>query len=231
MECFKNILATSVIVLLSTISIAQMTQGKIVYERRTNLKKTIGDNPRFGKMINDDNKIRKENFELLFNDSTSVFRYIEEEEEEEGGMMKYFTQRNTLYQNLPDNEFLLVANMFGQDVYLSDSTAQRSWAVTDSKRKFAGYMCRKAVWEMNDSTRFYAWFSPDIVPSMGPEGFSGLPGAILGLATENGAIVYFASEVIEQEIPQELTVYDTNKKDVYTKKELTAVLLKVWVNT
>ena len=227
MECIKKIVAVSVFVLLSAVSIAQITSGKIVYERRTNLKKTVGDNPRFGKMINEKNKIRKENFELLFNDSTSVFRYIEDEDEEEAqGMMKYFTQRNTLYQDLIENEFLLIMNSFGEEMFLQDSISHREWRVTDNKRKFAGYNCRKAIWQMNDSTRIYAWFSPDIVPTMGPEGFSGLPGTILGLATENGSIVYFASSVEEMAVSSELTHYDTGKKDVYTKAELKAKLIE-----
>lgn len=232
MGCIKNILATAVLVLLSTLSIAQITQGKIVYERRTNLKKTMGDNPRMKDFINDDNKIRKENFELLFNDSTSVFRYIEDDEVEANGMMKYLTQRNTLYQDLGKNEFLLIMSSFGEEMYLRDSISHREWQITENKRLFAGYNCRQAIWQMNDSTRIYAWFSPDIVPSMGPEGFSGLPGAILGLATENGAIVYFASSVEEKKISSEITHIDTTKKDIYTKKALKVKLtesMSKWV--
>jgi GLPGLI family protein len=86
-------------------------------------------------------------------------------------------------------------------------------------------MCRKAVWEMNDSTRIYAWFSPNIVPSVGPEGFYGLPGAILGLATENGAIVYFATEIKEVSVEASKLDYSSYKKDVYTKDELISTLV------
>jgi GLPGLI family protein len=55
------------------------------------------------------------------------------------------------------------------------------------------YECIKAIWQKNDSTRIYAWFSPMISASIGPEGISGLPGAILGLAREDGSVVYFAN--------------------------------------
>lgn len=226
MECFKKIAGTLAFVLLSTVSIAQLTQGSITFERRTNLKKTVGDNPRVSRFLNDDNKIRKENFELKFNQTSSVFKHIENEDEEDIGMMKYFTQRNTVYQDLDNNGFMVILNSWGQPMYLQDSISIRLWKVTESKRKFAGYMCYKSIWEMNDSTRIYAWFCPDIVPSVGPEGFSGLPGAILGLATEDGGVVYYATEVKEMEVTAETTDFTEYMDETYTKEELKEILLK-----
>ncbi len=226
MECFKKIAGTLAFVLLSTVSIAQLTQGSITFERRTNLKKTVGDNPRVSRFLNDDNKIRKENFELKFNQTSSVFKHIENEDEEDIGMMKYFTQRNTVYQDLDNNGFMVILNSWGQPMYLQDSMSIRLWKVTESKRKFAGYMCYKSIWEMNDSTRIYAWFCPDIVPSVGPEGFSGLPGAILGLATEDGGVVYYATEVKEMEVTAETTDFTEYMDETYTKEELKEILLK-----
>ena len=86
-------------------------------------------------------------------------------------------------------------DMMGREMVIQDSMTTRQWKITEKKRKLGGYLCRRAIWEMNDSTRIYAWFSVDVVPSIGPEGFAGLPGAILGLATEDGGIIYFAKEV------------------------------------
>ena len=226
MECFKRILATAIIALLTTASIAQMTSGKIIFERRTNLKKTVGDNPRIKDYITDENKIRKENFELSFNENSSVFSYIEEDEvADEPGFMKMLTHRNKIYQNLEEKEFFMVMNSWGQEMLLKDSLSQRTWIITESKRKFAGHMCRKAVWNMNDSTRIYAWFSPDIVPSVGPEGFYGLPGAILGLATEDGSVVYLATEIKEEAVEVSKMDYSQYKKDIYTKGELISTLV------
>ena len=226
MECFKKIAGSLAFVLLSTVSIAQLTQGSITFERRTNLKKTVGDNPRVSRFLNDDNKIRKENFELKFNETSSVFKHIENEDEEDIGMMKYFTKRNTVDQDLDNNGFMVILNSWGQPMYLQDSMSIRLWKVTESKRKFAGYMCYKSIWEMNDSTRIYAWFCPDIVPSVGPEGFSGLPGAILGLATEDGGVVYYATEVKEMEVTAETTDFTEYMDETYTKEELKEILLK-----
>ena len=79
--------------------------------------------------------------------------------------------------------------------------------MTSSKRKIAGYECRRVIWKKNDSTRIHAWYSQELVPAVGPESFGGLPGTILGLATEDGGVVYFAKSVevgvkdIESHIP------------------------------
>jgi len=221
----KKTVLTFAALFITATTFAQVTQGRIVFERRTNLKKTIGDNPRVKEMINDNNKIRKENFELLFNESGSVFKYIESDVVEEG-FMKYFTQRNLVYQNLDAREKLIVMDLWGSPTQLLDTMQKRQWKITDSKRSFDGYMCTRAIWEMNDSTRIYAWFSPDIVPSVGPEGFNGLPGTILGLATEDGSVVYFAKSVEVKEVKPEVTNYANIKKDAYTKAELKSILME-----
>lgn len=221
----KKALVALVAIMISATTIAQVTQGRVVFERRTNLKKTLKGNKRAEQFINEKNKIRKENFELLFNESGSVFKYIEPDTPEEG-FMKFLTQRNTVYQNLDDSEKMVVLDLWGSPAHLKDSMQTRQWKITGRTREFDGYECTRAIWQMDDSTRIYAWFSPDIVPVSGPEGFGGLPGLILGLATEDGSIVYFAKEVEIVEIPEGDIDYSGIKGDVYNKEELRALLLE-----
>ncbi len=223
MAYIKNILIIAVLGLFSNQLAAQITTGRIVFERKTNLEKRFGDNPRMKQMITEENKYRIENFELLFNDTMSVFRPIPSDEAEEG-FLKFLTQQNTVYQNLNTREKFISMDLWGNPTYIKDTMDNRQWKITESKRNLGGHMCRKTLWEMNDSTRIYAWFASDIVPSVGPEGFQGLPGAILGLATEDGSIIYFAKEVQVMEVPLETLLYDDNKKDVYTEDELKEIL-------
>jgi GLPGLI family protein len=197
----------------------QFSSGRIVFERKTNLKKRFGDNPRMKNFITEQNKYRIENFELLFNDTSCVFRPIEDEEKIDG-FMKFLTQKNTVYQNLNSREKFIAMDMWGNAIYVKDSMDSRKWKITDSKRFISGYNCRKAIWEMNDSTRIYAWFAAEIVPSFGPEGFEGLPGAILGLATEDGGVIYFAKEVKAQETPKVVLEYSEKGKEIYTENQL-----------
>lgn len=183
------------------------------------------DNPRMKNFLSEDNKYRIEDFELYFDDSSSAFLPIESDEPSQG-MMKYLTTHNKVYQNWNQNEKLVVMDMWGQETFLKDSIVPKKWKITESKRKLGGYMCRKAIWEMNDTTRLYAWFSPDLVPSVGPEGFTGLPGTILGFATEDGSIIYFAKEVEAMKPPEGVLTIDTKGKDVYSKEELKATILE-----
>ena len=64
--------------------------GKITFERKTNLLKRFQDS-RMSKMINEDNKIKIDKFELLFNDTSSVFRPIQDVSE---GRMGWMTTKN-----------------------------------------------------------------------------------------------------------------------------------------
>ena len=218
--CIKRILILLVVLFTTSFGLkAQITAGKIVFERKTNLKKRMGDNPRMKNFITEENKYRVENFELFFNDSNTVFRPIEDEDPVEG-FLKYFTTRNTVYQNINSKQKFIEMDLFGTPGYIKDSMDTRAWKITESKRMISGYNCRKAFWQMNDSTRIYAWFSVDIVPSIGPEGFQGLPGAILGMATEDGSVVYFAKEVKAMDVPETIFQYSEKGKDIYTEKAL-----------
>ena len=213
------------LILLSSISWSQITTGRIVFERKTNLKKKYGDDDRMKDFITKENKIKVDLFELIFNDTASVFRPIESDEPEEG-FMQYMTTHNTTYQNLNTEENLFAFDMWGSIVYMKTTAPSPTWKVTDSKRRIGKYMCRKAIWQKNDSTRIYAWFSVDVVPSIGPEGFNGLPGAILGLATEDGGIIYFAKEIEIKPIKTEVLEYNTKKEEVYTLDGLRTYLTK-----
>lgn len=225
MDSFRNLIAFGVFVLLTSISFGQVNRGKITYERRTNLLKTIGDNPQFRQFIDDENKIVKENFELYFNDSTFNYRLQETDDpEEEDAWITQMTIKNKIQEKVNEDKKLIGLGVPGQTVFVTDSISQREWKITDSKRHIGKYHCRKAVYEKNDSTRIYAWFAVELEPSTGPEGFGGLPGAILGLATEDGGIVYFAKEVEEMEPTPEQLDLDPKKEKVYTIEELKVLI-------
>lgn len=222
-EDINRLLIASFVVFVGFTTFSQITSGRILFERKTNLKKIFKDNQRM-KSMNMDLSTRIEEFELLFNDTSSAFLPIEGDEDL--GWSKYLTSHNIIYKDLNKQEKVAVLDMWGTEMYIRDKMIKRDWKITSNKRKLGGYMCRKAFWEMNDSTRIYAWFSVDVVPSIGPEGFDGLPGAILGLATENGTIIYFAKEVEAMKPEQEKLVREIKGKDVYTTAELKEILIE-----
>ena len=202
--------------------LGQITSGKIVFERKTNLyKKFKDDNVR--EWLKDEDKSKVDFFELYFNDSLSVFKPQESDLKEQ---MSWATSKNTIYQNFETKSTLSVKSVWGEVLYVQDTLKKREWKITDSKRVISGYNCRKAIWEMNDSTRIYAWYADDIVANVGPESFCGLPGAILGLATEDGGVIYFSKsiEVIKPELA--ILIPKKEKNKIYTSAELKTKLEK-----
>lgn len=171
-------------------SIAQYREGKIIYQRKTNLYKRMGD--RAKDWIKEKDKIKVEIFELTFTDSVSAYK---QQATDVPDPMSWGTSRNEVYRNLNAPIYYSVRDLWGDKVHVEDTLPHRDWKLTNSKRNIAGYDCRKAFWQVNDSLRIYAWYCDEIIPSIGPELFYGLPGAILGLASEDGGVVYFAQEV------------------------------------
>ena len=213
---FKLVLFTFFVLSINFLS-AQISEGRILFERRTNLEKKFKDSPYGKKAINKDNKIKVENFELFFTDSSSIFKPILSDEVDR---LSWATAKNTVFHNLNTSEKLIFLNVWGKELIVKDSIGNRNWKITESSRNIAGYTCYKSIWQKDDTTRIYAWFTPEIIPSIGPEGFDGLPGTILGLATEDGGIIYFAKEVKIMTPKEEDLAIDLKKKDVFTKQTL-----------
>ncbi len=218
----KKLFTIGFSIICSFIGFSQINAGKIVFERRTNLEKQIIDG-RMKNQVNENNKIRVELFDLYFNDTCSIFKPILSDEADP---LSWATSKNTILQNFKTNQKIYQLSTAGQQVFVKDVNKIRNWKITESKRIIANYDCYKAIWQKKDSTRIYAWFSVDIVPTVGPEGFDGLPGAILGLATEDGGIIYFAKSV-ELIVPKkEIFKVDTGRKDVYSMDELKSKIEK-----
>jgi GLPGLI family protein len=199
---------------------AKITSAKITFERKTNLYKKLKGNVE--NWLKEEDKVKIDYFELFINDTCSLFKPQESDLKEN---MSWATSKNTVLQNFKLNTRYVIKPMWGEELHLTDSMFKRKWKITESSRKIAGYACRKAVWQANDSTRIYAWFSYDILPATGPESFNGLPGTILGLATEDGGVVYFAKKV-EVLTPTPATFILPKKKKVYTIPELKAQMEK-----
>jgi GLPGLI family protein len=89
--------------------------------------------------------------------------------------------------------------VWGEEVVVEDTLKYRTYKVLPKKREIAGFNCQMVRWDKDDSTRIYLWYTDAILPSIGPESYLGLPGAILGLATEDGGVVYFATKIEEYE--------------------------------
>jgi GLPGLI family protein len=200
----------------------QITSAKITFERKTNLYKKFKHEDNIQRWVKEEDKIKIDYFELFITDSCSAYKPKESELRETNS---WATSKNSVFQDLRRGTRYVIKSVWGEELHLTDTFEKRQWQISESTRKIAGYVCRKAMWKANDSTRIYAWFSYDIVPSTGPESFNGLPGTILGVATEDGGQVYFA-KTVEMIRPSPADLTKPKKKKIYTIPELKAMLTK-----
>lgn len=212
MKIFKLL---ALLFFLTTVSKAQINAVKVTYERKTNLYKKYKEHD-VKDWMREEDKIKIDYFDLFVTDTASVFRPQVSELRE---TFSWATSKNSVCQNFNRGTRYLIKNIWGEEMHLTDSIIKRNWKIGSSSRNIAGYQCRKAVWQANDSTRIYAWFSYDIQPSTGPESFNGLPGTILGLATEDGGVVYFAKKV-EVLTPTKTDMTLPKKKRIYSVQEV-----------
>lgn len=209
--------------ILHQVAFSQITYGKITYERKTNLYKKFKNYDDVKEWLKEEDKNKIDLFELYFNDSLSVFKPQESDLVER---MSWSTNKNIVYQNYYTNYRLTEKKIWGEGFLVVDSLRHFNWKITENKRSICGYQCRKAIWQANDSTRIYAWYCAEINSSIGPESFLGLPGAILGLATEDGGVIYFAKTV--EIIKPSLTILlpKKTKQKIYKSSELKTQLEK-----
>ncbi len=97
------------------------------------------------------------------------------------------------------------------DLYLLSNPLRKiDWKIGSEIRKIAGFDCRKAVGKIMDSIIVIAFYSDEIIPSGGPESFTGLPGMILGLAIPRMHATWYATK---------LELIDISDKDLQAPKK------------
>ena len=199
----------------------QITHGVILFERKTNLLKKY-DSPESQRWLRGE-KVKIDRFNLHFSPEKSIFLPLESAVPSKAD---WATSKNKVVQDFEKEERISVYNLFGESKVVKDNLVERNWKITERKRNIAGYSCRRAIWNKNDSTRIYAWYTDQLIPSTGPETFNGLPGTILGLATEDGGVVYFAKLVQEKYQNIDELISDIKIKNFSTEKELKDELVK-----
>ena len=200
--------------------------GKIEFERRTNQHSMLEEENMWDNMIKDQlPKFAVTYYDLYFNEGKSLYR---EGREPENKMIhwsiNYIT--NTVYRELDKDIRISKKNLFGSEYLVTDSVLKIDWRITAEPRTIAGFECRKAIGKIFDSVVVIAFYSDEIIPSAGPESFSGLPGMILGLAIPRLHTTWYATklEVIDPAAqlvpPKEGKKYNGSQ----FKKELTEML-------
>jgi len=177
--------------------------AKITFEKKINQKQQLASNT----WISDDardkmSKYRISNWDYSFNDSSSIYK-IKPKETLNDNNFFFIAGDNTneLYTDFSKKARVIRKPIRGEDFILKDTIPHLNWKIMHDVRQIAGYECRKAIAVINDSVTVVAFYSEEILLKGGPEGFTGLPGMILGLAIPRYNTTWFATKVEAKNVP------------------------------
>lgn len=232
---------------------AQQKQGRVLYERVSQLQIRIQDDHGGGALENMLPKSRTDHFELIFGNNQSIWRQAEEDNNDDGNFSSGGMQirmigagmDDVIFNNFDNGQKTELREMFERKFIIDDSTRPLKWKMTGETKMILNHSCMKATAtqtskrmtmnmdngkmerkEVEDTSQLVAWFTSDIPVPAGPAEFQGqLPGLVLELDVANGRTVFRATEVTEK---ADLTLIKapTGKKH-YTRDEYRAEVTKM----
>lgn len=183
-------------------------KGRIVYEKTVNQHKPFeeegGDNDWWKEMMKSFPKIVKDQYELNFNETRSVYKLEKENSDNKYMWGSKPNETDNVVYDLKNQSISIQREIFETTYIIKDSLRNIEWKITGETRDIAGFECKKAVTKICDSVVVVAFYTDQIPVSVGPESMGGLPGMILGLAIPRMYTTWFATklELVEPSLPQ-----------------------------
>lgn len=206
---------------VSFTALAQLKEGKIIYERTVSFQlppQGAGAPPPPPNMP----RSRTDQYELLFSKDKALFQFLPTAANEEPGtfsapgmVIRMGGTNDIIYSDLASGLTTSKLELMDREFLVGDTIRKLSWKISSETKTILNYTARKAValrvqtrprmtmenGEMKrqmitDSVEVVAWFTTDIPVSVGPGESQGqLPGAVLELSTNRGNMVYKAVEI------------------------------------
>ena len=128
---------------------AQVKEGTVFYEQKTNMYKTIQDEQMRAMMP----EFRTAKFMLLFSDSISMYKSVPEDEAPDpfggggGGRMiiRMGAGSGDLYKNLSQSKSVQSSEVGGKNFLIVDSIRQQPWKLGTETKQILGHTCHKAT--------------------------------------------------------------------------------------
>lgn len=202
---------------------ANPPQGKVTYQRTTNMEMRMN--------INGQEQVipqtRNENFELYFKENLSLWKQAEQENQEdmaasgaEGVQVRMIVagSNDVLFTNIETGKRVEKREMFDKTFIVDDTVSKLKWKMSGETKTILGHNCMKATAtnirqttrmtmdngkmerkEVTDTSVIEAWFTTEIPSSFGPAEYQGqLPGLILEMDISKGRQHYTATSIAEK---------------------------------
>jgi GLPGLI family protein len=200
-----------------------LKEGKIEYERKTNTHRLFftGEEGSWVEMFKKQVPVFKISyFDLLFTENKSLYKPGKEGEDQKSGFFESPAAENVVYKDLKQQTTVSQKQVFESQFLIIDSIRSLEWKILPETRNVAGFDCHKAVSKICDSVVVVAFYTDEIIPSTGPESFSGLPGTILELAIPRLYTTWTATKVENMASTDEKTLAPPSKGKKANEKEL-----------
>lgn len=180
---------------------AQVKQGKVVYERVTNMHKRLPPDQQSMKAMIPEFATGKQ--QLVFAGDESVFTTLPDEADirdqagQESGRMNIRMNNGSeeTYKNYATAKMIALRELGPKKYIVEDSLRQLPWKLTEDTTTIKGYHCKKAVAINKQGDNITAWYTEEMPVPSGPEQFGGLPGLILQMDIGDGFIVFTAVDI------------------------------------
>lgn len=220
----KQILLLAGLFLLASLTRAQLTSGKVQYNRTIQLQISFQGMP--GGPEQQMPSSRTDRFECTFGNGQSVYKNAEAETDNdqvfggEGAQIRMVVAGNddVIYHHFGLARRVEKRELFDKSFVIEDSIRPLNWKMTGETRSILGHPCMQATAtqirtsmrmtmdngkmerkEVTDTSLIVAWFATDIPVPAGPAEYQGqLPGLILELDVANGRQVFKATEISEK---------------------------------
>lgn len=171
--------------------------GKITFEKKVNMARTLANLGISEEVKGTMAKYKTSNWDLCFDRTRSIYK-AQKKDDTDDDLMYFISpgeSTNELYADYANKNRVLKKSIMGEDYLLKDSIPNVDWKIMHEVRTISGYECRKAIGRINDTVYVIAFYTDEILLRGGPEGFSGLPGMILGLAIPRLNTTWFATKI------------------------------------
>jgi GLPGLI family protein len=193
---------------------AQKLEGTIRYLRTQNWAKMMASVDYISKQQRDRSmymwgtRSEWKTYTLLHFNATES-KYENSEEEAEPGNEGWSNRKETFFmeRNFKDNTLYDGITLMSKTYLIHDSIVPPAWKIMNDMKEVAGHICMNA--SLNDTLRkqnTIVWFALDMPVSAGPDRFTGLPGIILEVDVNNGALVITADKIDFKPLTTELDV-------------------------
>jgi GLPGLI family protein len=232
-KSFYLIINTAFFLLTACFVHAQGNSGTIKYTITHDMNKKMEANEFISKAQKEQSayiwgsdNIYNEHAAFQFNHDSYMYKIIEKEDDGPGYSRK--SREYIIYRNIKENTTYDVIRMLDKIYVIEDSIQYPKWKIKNDMKEIAGHICMNAYYRDTIKGKdVTAWFALDMPLHYGPDRYGGLPGMILEINMNNGAVVITATEVSfsEEEIKIEKPVYNKKQKNI-SEEEFTEIIYK-----